>query len=52
LEEAVARVAKFGLEVLDLISGFQTSKGLTLQLRCGMSSGPAVGGIVGTSMPR
>uniref|UniRef100_A0A7S0V2S8 Guanylate cyclase domain-containing protein n=1 Tax=Hemiselmis tepida TaxID=464990 RepID=A0A7S0V2S8_9CRYP len=50
--EAAARVARFGLDLLDLISRFQSSQGLTLQVRCGMSSGPVVAGIVGTRMPR
>ena len=52
MNEAVAKVAKFGLDVIDCMSRFQTAKGLTMEVRCGMSSGPVVAGIVGTSMPR
>jgi class 3 adenylate cyclase len=52
MNEAVAKVAKFGLDVVDCMSRFQTAKGLTMEVRCGMSSGPVVAGIVGTSMPR
>lgn len=50
--EAAERVALFALEAMDFIKNFRTTDGDQVIIRAGIASGPAVAGVVGTSMPR
>jgi class 3 adenylate cyclase len=51
-ELAAQRVALFALDVIDFVKTFETSDGVSVAIRAGLASGPVVGGVVGSTMPR
>jgi class 3 adenylate cyclase len=51
-ELAAERVALFALEVTMFVKTFETSDGVSVHIRAGLASGPVVGGVVGSTMPR
>ncbi|XP_067633351.1 uncharacterized protein [Eurosta solidaginis] len=52
-EKHVSEIATMALDLLDASSFFKIPRSAgTLQIRCGIHTGPVVAGIVGTKMPR
>ncbi|XP_018792582.1 PREDICTED: uncharacterized protein LOC108971164 [Bactrocera latifrons] len=52
-EKHVSEIATMALDLLDASSFFKIPRSTgTLQIRCGIHTGPVVAGIVGTKMPR
>jgi class 3 adenylate cyclase len=51
-EVAAGRIAKMAVEMIDAVKTFISSSGITLQIRVGIHSGPAVAAVIGTKMPR
>lgn len=50
--EGAKRVALFALDVMNFVKEYRTENEVQIFLRAGLASGPAVGGVVGTSMPK
>jgi len=50
--ESARRVARFGLDCLELVKKFESTTAGQIKIRCGLNSGPVVAGVVGKAMPR
>mmetsp|Transcript_3577 Transcript_3577/g.5998 ORF Transcript_3577/g.5998 Transcript_3577/m.5998 type:complete len:726 (-) Transcript_3577:367-2544(-) len=50
--EGATRVALFALEAIEFAKSFVTKEGLKVSIRAGISSGPAVAGVVGSIRPK
>jgi len=50
--EAAEKVALFALDVMKVVSEFETADGAKIFIRAGLASGPVVAGVVGFSLPK
>lgn len=50
--EGAERVARFALDVVELVSGFVATDGSTILVRAGLHTGPLVAGVIGTRKPQ
>jgi len=47
------KVALFAIDIIKMVKEeFRTENGSSIQIRCGLASGPVVAGVVGNAMPR
>lgn len=51
-EEAARKIAHFALDLVEAASTFISSDGFKIQIRCGISAGPATAAVTGIRMPR
>jgi class 3 adenylate cyclase len=49
-EAAAAALATFGLDMIRLIEGFESSDGYKIRMRVGIHSGPVMAAVIGRKM--